>query len=124
MPILARNRKRYPDDWQFIREQVRLRSGGRCECECECGMRHDTVDGRCSAVHGRQRVVLTVAHLDHTPENRDLRQLRDFCQGCHNRYDIPHRVKTRRESARLRLEASGQQTLFDAATKAVIARRR
>lgn len=36
-------------------------------------------------------VVLTVAHLDHTPENCDPANLKDSCQRCHNRYNQPRR---------------------------------
>jgi hypothetical protein len=45
-------------------------------------------------------VVLTVAHMDHEPENCSNDNLRALCQRCHNRYDGPHRrlnsAKTRR----------------------------
>jgi 5-methylcytosine-specific restriction endonuclease McrA len=37
------------------------------------------------------KVVLTVAHLDHHPENCDPANLRAWCQRCHNLYDLPHR---------------------------------
>lgn len=37
------------------------------------------------------RVVLTVAHLDHRPENCDPANLRAWCQRCHNTYDAPMR---------------------------------
>lgn len=37
------------------------------------------------------RVVLTVAHLDHRPENCDRANLRAWCQRCHNAYDAPMR---------------------------------
>lgn len=37
------------------------------------------------------RVVLTVAHLDHTPENCNRDNLRAWCQRCHNAYDAPMR---------------------------------
>lgn len=37
------------------------------------------------------RVILTVAHLDHTPENCDPANLRAWCQWCHNTYDAPMR---------------------------------
>jgi 5-methylcytosine-specific restriction endonuclease McrA len=40
---------------------------------------------------GPVRVVLTVAHLDHTPENCDPSNLRAWCQSCHNTYDAPMR---------------------------------
>lgn len=33
------------------------------------------------------RVVLTIAHLDHTPENNDPSNLRALCQRCHLAYD-------------------------------------
>lgn len=38
------------------------------------------------------RVVLTVAHLDHQPENCDRENLRALCQRCHNAYDAPMRA--------------------------------
>lgn len=36
-------------------------------------------------------IVLTVAHLDHQPENCKLENLRALCQRCHNRHDGPER---------------------------------
>lgn len=44
------------------------------------------------------RIVLTIAHLDHTPENCDPSNLRALCQRCHNRYDAKHRAETRRKT--------------------------
>lgn len=41
-------------------------------------------------------VVLTIAHLDHTPENCDPSNLRALCQQCHNRYDAKHRAETKK----------------------------
>lgn len=41
------------------------------------------------------KVVLTIAHLDHTPENCNDENLRALCQKCHNGYDREHRNKTR-----------------------------
>jgi hypothetical protein len=46
------------------------------------------------------RIVLTVAHLDHTPENCDPSNLRAWCQRCHNRYDAAHRRDGIRRRAR------------------------
>lgn len=40
-------------------------------------------------------VVLTIAHLDHTPENCNEDNLRAWCQRCHNKYDAKHRAETR-----------------------------
>ena len=44
------------------------------------------------------KVVLTIAHLDHTPEHCEPENLRALCQACHNRYDAKHRAETRRLS--------------------------
>ena len=41
-------------------------------------------------------VVLTVAHLDHTPENCDPTNLMAMCQACHLAYDRDHHADTRR----------------------------
>ena len=49
------------------------------------------------------RIVLTVAHLDHTPENCDPSNLRAWCQRCHNRYDAAHRRVGIRDRARAAL---------------------
>jgi len=48
------------------------------------------------------KVILTVAHLDHQPENCDPANLRAWCQRCHNVYDAPMRragTKTRKRAA-------------------------
>jgi len=41
-------------------------------------------------------VVLTVAHLDHQPENCDPANLMAMCQACHLAYDRDHHADTRR----------------------------
>jgi hypothetical protein len=40
------------------------------------------------------KVVLTVAHLDHTPENCADENLKAMCQGCHLAYDADHHAET------------------------------
>lgn len=54
------------------------------------------------------KIVLTVAHLDHTPENCADENLKALCQKCHNRYDAPMRagIKHRKKAA------SPQKELF------------
>lgn len=42
------------------------------------------------------KIVLTVAHLDHQPENCAEDNLRAMCQRCHLRYDVQHHRATRR----------------------------
>lgn len=51
-------------------------------------------------------IVLTIAHLDHRPENNDPSNLKALCQKCHNVYDREHRAMTRRIRA-----AAGQGVL-------------
>lgn len=95
MPILPENKARYPKDWPKISDRIRFeRAKGRCEFEVE--------GKRCEAIHRNphpltgSKVVLTVAHLDHTPENCGDDNLLAGCQRCHNRYDREHRNGTRR----------------------------
>lgn len=53
-------------------------------------------------------MVLTVAHLCHTPECRE--HVRAMCQGCHLHYDKVHHQAS---GARTREVAAGQGALFD-----------
>lgn len=121
MPIRPENKSRYPDDWKQISEAVRERAGHRCEwcgkpnrriVVCSAGGRWFDLD----AGYWRDRfggyiplakqpevseqrsvfVVLTVAHLNHTPEDSRPENLRGLCQACHLRYDAPHKAKMRR----------------------------
>ena len=109
-PIRPENKDRYPENWATeIVPAIRERSGGRCECEGECG--RGTHDGRCPNLDRQpaygtgSTVILTTAHLDHTPENCDMENLRHMCQGCHLHYDRAHHSQTRRRSREL---ATGQ----------------
>lgn len=111
MPIRPDQRARYPRDWVKISRQIRFeRAEARCECCGECGSpRHAswiavmTLIGitRCPAIHMQPspftaaRVILTTAHLDHTPENNDPANLRAMCQTCHLAYDSDHHAATR-----------------------------
>jgi hypothetical protein len=51
------------------------------------------------------RIILTVAHLDHQPENCEPENLRAWCQRCHNRYDAKARRDGIRERSRLQAAA-------------------
>ena len=116
MPIRPSERARYPKDWRAISLAIRERAGQRCECEGECGL-HRTNPGprRCIeingaiGVHTRGKIVLTVAHLDHTPENVDPSNLKAMCQRCHLRYDAAHHAKN---SAATRRAKAAQRPLF------------
>jgi hypothetical protein len=110
MPIRPEERDRYPVDWPAISAEIRFkRAEGRCECRGECGgIRHmdwirrmNQLIVRCAAIHAQlspysgSLVVLTTAHLDHTPENCDPGNLRAMCQACHLAYDSEHHAQTR-----------------------------
>lgn len=97
-PIRPEDRHRYPKDWHKIAKMVKERAGWKCECRGECGLHEEH---GCQAYHGQPRhgkrsVVLTVAHLDHTPENSTDDNLKAMCEGCHNRYDMPTRIARRK----------------------------
>lgn len=95
MPIRSELMPLYPGgstsspEWQAIREEIRERSGDRCEgspafpdCRVPNGSVHPVT---------RSIVVLTVAHRDHDPENNDRANLSHWCQRCHNAHDAPKR---------------------------------
>lgn len=107
MPIRPENRKRYPRDWKAIRHSVLARAGDRCEgsprfpeCRAANGQPHPVTGSR---------VVLTTAHLDHTPENCDLANLRAWCQRCHLTYDAQHHAAN---ASITRHEKRGQMDLI------------
>lgn len=94
MPIRPESRARYPREWKRIRAEILIRAGNRCEgspafpdCRARNGDAHPVTGSR---------VVLTIAHLDHQPENVEPSNLRAWCQRCHNTYDAPTRAANRR----------------------------
>ncbi len=88
MPINPENKKRYPANWKDIRAKILSRAENKCEW---CGINNYSIKENGS------KVVLTIAHLDHTPENCGDDNLRALCQKCHNSYDAKNRVKNRRK---------------------------
>lgn len=104
MPIRPENRARYPANWRTeIRPAILARAGNRCEgspAYPDCRV----VNGEVHPVTG-SRVVLTVAHLDHTPENCAPGNLRAWCQRCHITYDAPMKAAKRRKGAADRVAA-------------------
>lgn len=139
MPIRPENRARYPADWKQIRERILVRAGHACE-KCGAPNREriargagndagtymlDTAEVFCAETGKRLGqiymsdyevgrmvdVVLTIAHLDHTPENCADDNLRAWCQRCHLRYDQEHHAETRSLTRRT---AGGQLQLLEA----------
>jgi len=120
-PIRPENRARYPHDWKAISLRIRTeRAANRCECLGECGRpaAHLHDDGRCRNRNGRpavgtgSRVVLTVAHLNHTPEDCRDENLRAMCQGCHLHYDRDHHAETRSATVAAERASAGQGVLL------------
>lgn len=133
MPIKPENRARYPANWASeIRPAILARAKECCEqCKAkngsvvcremsgesymtEDGYVFDSSNGDCL---GRARlydypagryvtIVLTVAHLDHRPENCDPENLRAWCQRCHLRYDQAHHNESRRATLAARRASS------------------
>lgn len=119
MPISQINRLRYPKDWKQIRARILARASDRCEkcwvpnkafrinrggragewtmdvMQCETWSTSDGIP-----VPWITRVVLTVAHLDHTPENCSPENLRAWCQRCHLAYDQEHHQANARVTRR------------------------
>lgn len=137
MPIHPDNRRRYPANWPQIRARILKRAQEwrpgsqafvpRCECHGECG--RATHAGRCpniagglaygtaTLVEGRHTggstVVLTIAHLDHTPENNSDENLRAMCQGCHLHYDREHHAQSRITRLNQARVDAGQTSLLE-----------
>lgn len=130
MPIKPENRGRYPVNWKEIRAEILKRAGDCCE-QCKAPNRlmiargegpdagtyitedaevYDDADGThrgyarmSDYTYDRWiRVVLTIAHLDHTPENCAPENLRAWCQRCHLRYDAKHHAENARRTRRER----------------------
>ena len=152
MPIRPENRERYPANWKLeIRPAVLARAHNCCEkckapngktiCREFSGETFMTMDGmvfdaETGEAYGYCRgseypagrfvtVVLTIAHLDHTPENCDGMEagaaapkplaesnLRAWCQRCHLRYDSEHHRQT---AAETRARNSKQTDMFRSA---------
>ena len=102
MPIRPEN-KRYPKHWKALSYCIRAdRAKWRCEwCGAENGKPHPATGSK---------VILTVAHLDHRPENCSMGNLAALCQRCHNRYDAHERARGRRNR---KDKEAGQRLLFE-----------
>lgn len=131
MPIKPENKGRYPANWKEVRAGILERAQQCCE-QCKVpnhariarGADEDagtymTDDanvydaetgkhlGQCRmsdySVARMTTVVLTIAHLDHQPENCDPANLKALCQRCHLAYDAEHHKATAQATRRARL---------------------
>jgi 5-methylcytosine-specific restriction endonuclease McrA len=80
---------RYPPNWKEIRARILERARNCCE---GCGIENYAINARGA------KVVLTIAHLDHDPENWDVtdERLKALCQACHLGYDRTRHVRKRK----------------------------
>lgn len=114
MPIRPENKSRYPKNWKEIRAKILERASQKCEF---CGVKNHAIgvrgyDGEFyeegtweadSLFYGAEKakpikIVLTIMHLNHQPEDNRDENLKAGCQRCHNRYDMPHRIANRKKN--------------------------
>lgn len=130
MPIRPENKERYPVNWAEIADRIKKRARHKCErCgvrNYELGGRDPDGNWHAANPTGTNgmsktwplpgdygwcrdwpheqlrivRIILTVAHLNHTPENCSPDNLRAWCQRCHNSYDAGERRKGTEQRAR------------------------
>ena len=109
MPIRPEQRHRYPADWRRISHELKCAAGWKCQGTAQFPA--------CRAEHLRphpetgSRVVLTVAHLDHQPENNGPENLRVLCQRCHLAHDREHHARNAAETRRKKQINQFQRTL-------------
>lgn len=96
MPIKPENKHRYPKNWKQIRADILARANNRCEF---CGIENYAY--RLNPKTGKNvKIILTIAHLSHEPEDCSPENLRALCQRCHNQYDAKHRAETRKKNTK------------------------
>lgn len=126
MPIRKEMRARYPSDWADVSLRIREREGGRCRF---CGVQNNSLytrdqfygspdsrgrvileglEAEAVSLDGAKisRIVLTVAHLNHIPEDCRDENLAALCQSCH----LEHDREQHRATRAARLDAG--RTLF------------
>lgn len=145
MPVKPENKARYPHNWKEIRAAILHRAGHKCEfCGVQNHEKviRGLADGDIPAFiyadtpdftifnaetgkeigetgffwnNGETKIVLTIAHLDHTPENNDPENLRALCQRCHILYDRDHHAANAKATLKAKKANAGQMGLFEAA---------
>ena len=103
MPIKPENKKLYPKNWKEIRQNILQRANNCCEF---CGVKNYSLGYRDEKGKFIEKlninkkiikIVLTIAHLDHNPQNNNPENLRALCQKCHLNYDLEHHLESRKK---------------------------
>lgn len=83
------DKKLYPIHWKTISNDVKRKAEWKCQmCGKQCRKPGEPFD--------THRRTLTVAHLNHKPEDVRPENLMAMCAPCHLRYDAKHHAETRR----------------------------
>lgn len=83
------DKKLYPIHWKTIANEVKRKAEWKCQmCGKQCRKPGEPFD--------THRRTLTVAHLNHKPEDVRPKNLMAMCAPCHLRYDAKHHAETRR----------------------------
>ena len=118
---MAMNYSDYPDNWKDIRGEVLERAKNadgisQCECLGECEREHKGT--RCLhlqygrlTTRSKYKVILTTAHLCHTPHCARLDHLKSMCQPCHQVFDLRERQK--RDGGKTHVLKSGDVQLSE-----------
>jgi len=105
--VRKEEKARYPANWKEIALEIKNGCDWKCQaCGKQCRRPGEPFD--------THRNTMSVAHLDHTPENCAPENLRGWCSKCHLQYDAKHHATnaaaTRRRKAGLaNLFADGAQ---------------
>lgn len=127
------DRKRYPPNWNQLAFQIKQNANWCCEkCDRPCrqpGESWEKLEARLGEqwslyetidddefgfveVPKFQRFTLTVAHLNHIPEDCRPENLKAWCSVCHLKYDAVHHARSAKANRYKKREAVGQLTFF------------
>ena len=87
--VMPMEKHRYPKEWWQIARNIKEAADWKCQkCGKQCRRPGEPFD-----THKR---TLTVAHLNHTPEDVRPENLMAMCAPCHLRYDAKQHAESRK----------------------------
>ncbi|CAN5624960.1 hypothetical protein BH23CYA1_BH23CYA1_07140 [soil metagenome] len=116
------NRGLYSDNWERMAFDIKQAANWTCEgCGRPCLRPGESVAAFVQRIadelplwltfdpaHHPRRFLLSVAHLDHLPQNSDRANLKAWCCHCHCRYDLAQMNRKKR----LKAEREGQLSML------------